>query len=122
MGPSNEKDLEIFPQPLEVRWLRVPNVPEPYSRVALFNDDLYFQLEVFGLTRADLVTWFVEHETGTAFVTATGKIFLSSRTTITMLEASKHPDTENFAALVDKLYQQALSIYYPIKPINEEQL
>jgi hypothetical protein len=109
MGERSEQD---------VKWLKVPNVVAPYDKVALLGDDIYFQLEVFGLTKADLISWFVETETGLAFVTATGKIFISAGTAISMLEASNHPDTERFSNLVSKIHEQAIKIYYPNQEIT----
>lgn len=104
---QNEKDLTS-----NVHWMSVPRTPEPYNRVAFFDDDVYFRLEVFALTKADLIAWMVENDAGEAFVTTTGNIYVSSKTTISMLRESNNSNTDAFIKLVDKIHSQAIKLFY----------
>jgi hypothetical protein len=114
MPLTNDQELQ------NVKKLKTNSEP-PYDKLLWFNEDLYFPIEVFGITKADLVAWFIETGKGVAIYTTEDKVYLSSETAILMLQASNNIHLPEFVALMVRLRQKARDVL-PIEPINEELL
>jgi hypothetical protein len=89
-------------------WFKVTGTQAGFEKAALVDGELYFPIEVFNITKADVVTWFTQTETGSAFIKPNGELFISGYTVVAMLEKEGREGTDAFHLFIDKLTEQAI--------------
>jgi hypothetical protein len=97
----------------------VLGVPEKFNKAIVYNNDIYLPIEAFNLTRANVISYMTEYNSGDAIVGITGEVYLSGQTALDMC-AIAHPDkSDELEECISKLFEKTLEAEALRFPVNQ---
>jgi hypothetical protein len=117
MSLFNEDDVSQ-----DIQYYDVIGVPEKFNKAIVYNNDIYLPIEAFNLSRANIVAYMVEQDSGDAIVTRKGEVYLSGQTALDMASLA-HPDkVDELEECLCRLFEKTVESDLIRYPINEKLL
>ena len=101
---------------------KVLGVPEKFNSAIMYGNDVYLPISAFNLTRANIISYMIETNSGDAVVGNDGIVYLSGQTAIDMCSQAQPEQVQELEECMGRLYEKILEAELIQFPVNQKLL